>query len=87
MNQQDDQHVDQQIDQKILGWIIEEFKGMKPRAMADFLRKLKFSPNDELGVIASAIANWGIPPSGSNCQEVLLALQENFAPELATITD
>jgi uncharacterized protein (DUF2249 family) len=77
--------------------IIKDHENMDPKNKQEFLRMLKFAPDQVLHIISDHMPNWQMNHMTTAAEpfyvdfdldppELLKAFQEHFAAELATIT-
>ncbi len=87
------------MDPRFMNWIIKKHEEIDPENKQIFLKTLKFYPDLALSTISSALFNWGTVATFElhlNCliiddverdsRDVLKALQDHFAKEMAAIT-
>ena len=85
------------MDQRFKDWIIDQHAQMDFKDRQDFLRLLKFKPDEVAEIFSSHIRIWATAASfylkikfeihdcRQESQELLKAFQEHFAKEMTTI--
>jgi hypothetical protein len=84
------------MDATLKDWVIKKHEKLDPKSKESFLRTMKFAPDQTLEVISSCVLFWGMSAACdtnkvvSQCletdpPEILEALQEHFAEDIAAI--